>query len=417
MRILILCLLIVLNVQSVTSQEIKINLKQKTGYGPFKPEAGNILFSPPNNHPLFNTFSKLEFNNIPDDLIEVKKGIIPFDFLQFLFQNLHGTENYKFYENFKKQRSYEISNEVLSTKQIKCFVRVIFAKNTQDNPIYIIDANQNGNFNDDPIIQIESIQSLEELKNKNLKIIESSYQISNGKNTLERKIPIIVFFHRNELKYNIPSYMVGNIKNQKDIFISHDFIFPDYWVSTINIDNGNSNIKKNDIFQLDNKYYKNNGVDIRSNTLLLTEEKNNNQRFTLNNLEQPDIKSDSTINLDDYKGKYLFIDFWGSWCAPCLQELPILSSIYNEIDKSKIDFIGIAGRDEPKKALKVIIDHNISWKNILSNDSNKLAEIFNVVKYPTGFLINPDGNIIESDLSVIELRPYLRKYKLLKQGQ
>jgi len=134
----------------------------------------------------------------------------------------------------------------------------------------------------------------------------------------------------------------------------------------------------------------------------------------LDNLIQQDIKSNKIINLDDYAGKYLFIDFWGSWCLPCLQQIPLLTEIYKEVDISKIDFVGIAGRDKYNDALKVINDHNITWKNILSTEGNNLTDIFNVVKYPTGMLINPEGKIIEKDIHGVELIRYLRKYNLLK---
>ncbi|WP_433895625.1 TlpA family protein disulfide reductase [Sphingobacterium mizutaii] len=396
------------------AQELRIPLKQKIGFGPFAPDAGSILFSPPENHPIFNAFNRLEFKNIPSDLIEVQKGIIPFDYLQFLYQNLVGTENFKLFETFKNQRSYKTSNDKLSTKPIKCFVKIITAKTREGKPVFIIDINQNGNFDDEIIQSLESLEDLDDIKKQEFNINETTFEISNYNKIIDSKLPIIVFKNQNEIKYCIPSYMVGNLSPENEIYVGHEFRFPDYWVSTIYIDKDNRNIKKNEMFEWDRKFFKNYGVELNSNTLILEELEHRTQNFVLENLIQEDIKTGEIIKLDDYKGKYIFIDIWGSWCLPCLKMMPFLTEIYKEVDVSKIGFIGIAGRDKHTNALKVINDQSILWKNILSTENNNLTDLLNVVKYPTGILINPEGLIIEKDIHVVDLKSYLRKYNLLK---
>jgi|GEM_PF-3613813 len=396
------------------AQELRIPLKQKIGFGPFNPEAGSVIFSPPENHPLFSAFARLEFKNIPSNLKEVQKGIIPFDYLQFIYQNLLGTKNFELFETFKKQRSYQISNHKLSQKPIKCFVKIIKAKNGEGKSLIIIDKNQNGYFDDEDVINLENITNLDDLKIKENNIIETTFEYSNYDKIIKTKLPIIAFIYQNELKYSIPSYMVGNLSPETEVYISHEFRFPDFWVSTVYIGKDNSTIKKNETFKWGKKYYKNYGVDLSSNTLILQESEFGIQRFVMKDLIQHDIKTGKTINLDDYKGIYIYVEFWGSWCLPCLQQIPLLKEIYEEVDVSKIDFIGIAARDNYNNSLKVINDQAISWKNILSTEVNNLTDIFNIVKYPTGILISPEGKIIEKDLHILELRPYLRKYNLLK---
>lgn len=415
MRLITFLIAISLNINYyLFAQELRIPLKQKIGFGPFNPEAGSVLFSPPENHPLFNAFARLEFKNIPSNLKEVQKGIIPFDYLQFLYQNLLDTENFKLFETFKKHRSYKISDDKLSAEPIKCFVRIIKAKNSEGKSVMIIDKNQNGYFDDENVITLEEITNLDDLKNTETQIIETTFEHSNYGKIIKTKLPIIAFIYQNELKYSIPSYMVGNLSPENEVYLSHEFRFPDYWVSTIYIGKDNPTIKKNETFEWDKKFYKNYGVELSSNTLILEESEFGIQRFVMENLIQPDIKTGKTIKLDDYKEKYIFIDFWGSWCLPCLQYMPLLAEIYKDVDVSKIDFIGIAGRDNHNNSLKVINDQAILWKNILSTEVNNLTDIFNIVKYPTGILISPEGKIIEKDIHVVELRPYLHKYNLLK---
>lgn len=71
MKVIILIITISLSINNLFSQKLRIPLKQKIGFGPFEPEAGSVLFSPPENHPLFNAFNKLEFKNIPSELKDV----------------------------------------------------------------------------------------------------------------------------------------------------------------------------------------------------------------------------------------------------------------------------------------------------------------------------------------------------------
>ncbi len=110
-----------------------------------------------------------------------------------------------------------------------------------------------------------------------------------------------------------------------------------------------------------------------------------------------------TISLDDYKGKYVLLDFWAVWCGPCIGDLPNLKALYERLDKSEVEFLGIVG-DSQDRALKKLIDkHGITWPQIMSTPSNNIKNLYNVSGYPTTLLVDPDGVIVAKNLRGKEL--------------
>lgn len=69
-----------------------------------------------------------------------------------------------------------------------------------------------------------------------------------------------------------------------------------------------------------------------------------------------DILSDKVVVLNRYKGKYVYMDFWGSCCGPCLGEIPHLEIIFDKIDSLKIDLISVVEKDKIGDTKKAIIN-------------------------------------------------------------
>jgi peroxiredoxin/predicted negative regulator of RcsB-dependent stress response len=105
------------------------------------------------------------------------------------------------------------------------------------------------------------------------------------------------------------------------------------------------------------------------------------------------------VRLDAYRGKYVLIDFWATWCAPCIGELPRLQAAYRTYHDAGFAIIGVS-LDESKTA---VVDfakaRNLPWPQLHNaSGSADLVEGFGVSSIPATYLIDPEGTVIRLDV-------------------
>ena len=102
----------------------------------------------------------------------------------------------------------------------------------------------------------------------------------------------------------------------------------------------------------------------------------------------PDLNG-KMVSTNSFKGKFMVLEFWGSWCGVCINGLPKMKEYYNRY-KDKIQFISIACRETEESWKKAVQKYNIEWINLYNTDEN-LPNRWAVFGYPTKIIIDNKG--------------------------
>jgi len=115
-------------------------------------------------------------------------------------------------------------------------------------------------------------------------------------------------------------------------------------------------------------------------------------------IEAKDMLTNQDFSLKSQLGNYVLIDFWGSWCNPCIKAIPELKNIYHNY-KNRIEFLSIAyDKPENQSKLKELIgNYQMNWHHVFdSMDKGKsiFAKEYKVQEFPTSILIDPKGKVV-----------------------
>ena len=114
------------------------------------------------------------------------------------------------------------------------------------------------------------------------------------------------------------------------------------------------------------------------------------------------------FSLKDYKGKVVLIDFWATWCGPCVAELPHVKETYSHYKAKGFDVIGISLDRDRAKLEGFIKDEKMGWTQHF-DEGGVIASKYGVNSIPTTYLIDGEGKIIASNLRGKRLEEEVKK--------
>ena len=119
--------------------------------------------------------------------------------------------------------------------------------------------------------------------------------------------------------------------------------------------------------------------------------------------------SGKPVSLSSFKGKYVLVDFWASWCKPCRMENPNVVKAFNKFNNKNFTVFGVSLDREKDPWLKAIEKDGLAWTQVsdLKFWENSAAQLYHVQGIPQNFLIDPNGKIIAKNLRGADLEAKL----------
>lgn len=111
--------------------------------------------------------------------------------------------------------------------------------------------------------------------------------------------------------------------------------------------------------------------------------------FTLKSIEGTDL------SLSSLRGKYVILDFWGSWCIWCIKGFPEMKSYYEKYS-DRMEILGVDCSDTEAKWKAAVEKHKLNWKHVYNPKDSKVLEMYAITGFPTKIIIDPEGKIVKT---------------------
>lgn len=340
---------------------------------------------------------------LPEGLTDVEWGDIETNFPQFAYQNyLAGKITRETYESVKNNR-WPVDTTMLSQTPVE--TRIVFAigKNTAGEMTMVVDTNANRDLTDDARFILP--------ENPEMHRTEVSAQVFRDDKIVSVTVPLS-FCHepeRNLIWHNFPLYATTEFRGEKLALADPiSFSFSDFMLVKVREDMApEANYRINELYEKNNflefggelwrivEVNTNRMALVLENTELSKNELETNQTgFKAPAFEGREFTTGETISLESLRGKFVLLDFWGTWCGPCIAAIPEMKKLYENTSREQLEIIGIVERSKPEWVAEAIEKHGITWPQLVSGPENDIVKKYNVTGFPTLILIAPDGTVV-----------------------
>lgn len=414
-----------------------IKMTKIKGYGPFPLSFGMLQNMDPSN---IWIRSKPEIKGIPENLRNLMSGTFEVDFLQYTYQSYYaGKISESLFASCRNSWHWEPDPAEFTKQEIKGSIAVAAGYDENNRLRIFVDKNNNYDLNDDGYFILPDIkegQNIFSRYNDSL-LIEAAYEYYDGRDVRKSKAWMYIDYG--------PEMLIPNLKDSSiKLLINH----AEHYLGGFVLDNKNYSIalmsdgrpvarehynillgekgkgfaegspadergtEKGGLIRIGDYYYKFLGASLDGSKVILARENvldsTEGNQVGLKALKFTGQTIDGLkINLSELKGKYVLLDFWGTWCKPCREEIKSLKEIYETCKNKNFLMLGIANDDV--KTLKSFVEkQDLAWPQIAQDQDKSILKLYNVLGYPTTYLIDPEGRIVAKNLRGPDL---IRKLK------
>jgi thiol-disulfide isomerase/thioredoxin len=421
MRITALLFLFCIIGSAAAAQQRRMATTLRQGYGPFMP--GNVIIFPAEQAPLPTA--------VPPDITEYRVRQVDFQPYNTWYRQL--AANGMSREDFLQQMK-DVPAGLLTAQPYHHVLDVLVGYNKAGKKVVIPDVNGNLSFIDDDAYEFEQfvVLSREVEAKKRLPVFKTQYTFFNGEGLVSRELhvkadPYLGMLHmsytdtsenRFFMEVSLPEHRRGVLKvgnREYEALLANGFTGLNYTEGNAQLllfaDSSayGSTIPYNvgDVLNIGGSNYLFESVSAFGDTVTF--------RYTGKAAGNEGIMKGHTapavtalqlngapFSLADYRGRYLLLDFWGTWCGPCIAGLPELRALQQKFRQKNFSLVSIANDQEREQVRKVVQREQMGWTQVFQNDIVKgkesaLIRKLKISSYPAFILIDPEGVIIARD--------------------
>ncbi len=112
-----------------------------------------------------------------------------------------------------------------------------------------------------------------------------------------------------------------------------------------------------------------------------------------------ELSDGKTVRLEDYQGRFVLLNFWATWCLPCLKEMPEFEKAFQEMGEEKLVVLAVGMGEDTGKISKFAKKYGFTFP-LLADPDMKITRLYGVKNIPVTYLINPEGVILGRALGV-----------------
>ncbi len=415
--------------------EVEVPLTFHRGYGPFQSAQMGLYIVPgglPN--PSGNAETGPEFTGIPDTWSQVSVVHIETDLFQTVYQNYRsGNISQEAYDRQLERWTWIPDTSYCSSTPIRCFVGVVSGLDPQGVWKVKVDRNGNLDFRDDVAFELPRVSNptpdwIDSMAQSGVPV---RIELVSGGRTLEREVPLWMFLEERYklVLYSFPYYATGLLDGHRiGVFSTHMPMTPtpftnpsfrSFCVAEIpdslpeggKLSAGDA-VPQHDYLIVNDVLYVPQEVDLARGVLRLQRTSLRKEQvqllqkgFPAPSFRSKELTDGRTIALEDYRGRYLFLEFWSDQCGPCLGAIPAWKKLYERMDTTRMAMLGIIYGKNPDRLVRLVEQKGIRWPQVRDSNLNRL---YQVVSFPSSYLLGPDGTILERNLTPEQLEVWMQ---------